>query len=337
MERPRRTCSLFPIPAVVGVIFVVGVVFTFDGVLVSTVLVILVVIVIVVVIVKIEGIELSGAVPEFGPGRAQRGTGPTPAAVVANTPATAAPTPTPAQAQRQTQTRTSAAAQGTDRTAAPIVRTAPATAVSTPTSALRTQTPSVTVIPGGPVTTTAPGRSTATGTAASTTAHAGAPAGVAGPGVSAARINQTAGEAAAGLTQPDRPIDQAGARAPALSQATMRVAREQLAVALAPLAQQAAGGMIGVIDVAGVRLHDVEVSWTGRELRVGYFGIERLTAPGGAGAQIQESLEHAVAQVARQVGAPSARVFVRKVVNDRWRAILHARGYQPENLDFPFG
>src|SRR6187402_2125835 len=49
MERPRRTCSLFPIPAVVG------------GVLVAAVLIILVVVIIVVVIVKIEGIERGDA------------------------------------------------------------------------------------------------------------------------------------------------------------------------------------------------------------------------------------------------------------------------------------
>jgi hypothetical protein len=151
-------------------------------------------------------------------------------------------------------------------------------------------------------------------------------------------VGQTAGAPTADASQPDvRPADQPNVAAPALSQEAVQHAREQWAAAVTPLAQQRAGGMLAFVDVEGVRFHDVDVRWHGPELRVGYFGIERLTAPAGAGAQIQEALEQAVAQVAQHVGAPAARVFVRTVVNARWRETLTARGYHPLIMEHATG
>lgn len=274
----------------------------------------------------IDGVDLANLGPDFGPGGARRPAGPTPAAVVDTSPRIAPPTPTPPSAVA----RAAGATQGNAQGPAPSVGSTSAAPASTSTSAVRRQSPSLTVTPDAGATATVPGGPTSTGTTVSTAAPStGGSVGAAGPGVSAARINPTAVEPTARLSTPDSgPADQATTRAPALSQETRQQAVQQLAAALVPLAQQPTGGMIGFIDVAGVQFHDLQVIWAGRELRVGYFGIERVAAPAGAGAEIQDALEQAVAQVARQVGAPSARVFARTVVNDRWRAILLARGYQ---------
>ena len=198
------------------------------------------------------------------------------------------------------------------------------------TSTPRVQTPPPSVSPA--TTVAPPGPSApATGTAVSTPAPATATPGVAtGPRVGVTQIGQMIDEATKGLSQPgSQPLDPdlfGPSAGPVLSAESARL---QLQGALLPLAQQPAGGMIAVINVQGVNLHDVEVSWRGPELQVGYFGIERVTAPKGAGREIQEALEQATVAVAQQLGAPSARVLVRTVVNAQWREFLLARGYQP--------
>jgi hypothetical protein len=146
------------------------------------------------------------------------------------------------------------------------------------------------------------------------------------------------GEATAGLPHPgSRPLDPSRMRAAVLSPETQAHARQQWDDALFPLAQRRTPEMIPFIDVAGVRFHEVEVSWDGSELRVGYFGIERTTAPGGAGEEIQEALERAAIQVAHRASASSVRVFARTVVNDRWRQILNARGYNAHMMAHEHG
>ncbi len=206
------------------------------------------------------------------------------------------------------------------------------------TSTPRVQTPPSSVSPARTVTPSAPS-APATGTAVSTPAPATAAPGVAtGPSVGVTQIGQMIDEATKGLSQPgSQPLDPdlfAPAAEPVLSAESARL---QLQGALLPLAQQPAGGMIGVINVQGVNLHDVEVSWRGPELQVGYFGIERVTAPTGAGREIQEALEQATVAVAQQLGAPSARVLVRTVVNAQWREFLLARGYHPYQREHATG
>jgi uncharacterized protein DUF4157 len=210
-------------------------------------------------------------------------------------------------------------------TATEIVKTTPARVVPTPD--LRTPTPRPSVSPAGIVTPSTP--SHATGSAVRTAAPApAAPGATTAPSAGAVAISQMIDEATAGLPHPgSRPLDPSRMRAAVLSPETQAHARQQWDNALFPLAQRRTPGMIPSIDVEGVRFHEVEVSWNGSELRVGYFGIERTTAPGGAGEEIHEALERAAIQVAQRAGASSVRVFARTVVNDRWRETLNAHGY----------
>lgn len=89
----------------------------------------------------------------------------------------------------------------------------------------------------------------------------------------------------------------------------------------------AGGGSIPVIEVEGVKLHDIKISVQGTELRVAYFGIEKTTAPGGYGVLIQQALEEAALASARQIGARSVRIIVETVVNPNWRKKLEGLGY----------
>ena len=191
----------------------------------------------------------------------------------------------------------------------------------------RTPTPRPSVSPAGIVTPSTP--SHATGSPVRTAAPApAAPGATTAPSAGAVAISQMIDEATAGLPHPgSRPLDPSRMRAAVLSPETQAHARQQWDNALFPLAQRRTPGMIPSIDVEGVRFHEVEVSWNGSELRVGYSGIERTTAPGGAGEEIHEALERAAIQVAQRAGASSVRVFARTVVNDRWRETLNAHGY----------
>lgn len=87
------------------------------------------------------------------------------------------------------------------------------------------------------------------------------------------------------------------------------------------------GGTIPVIEVEGVKLHDVKVALHGTECRVGYFGIENVSGTGGHGLLVHQALEQATIDAAVRVGARSARVMVEMVVNPRWQNRLESLGY----------
>ena len=199
--------------------------------------------------------------------------------------------------------------------------------------------PPRTVSPAKPVAPVTPRRSPATGSAVSTPVPGRATPGVpTAPRAGAAEISQMIHEATAGLPHPgSRPLDPSRMRPAVLSPETQAHARRQWDDALFPLAQRRTRETIPFIDVEGVRFHEVEVSWDGSELRVGYFGIERTTAPAGAGEEIQEALERAAIQVAHRAGASSARVFARTVVNDSWRETLKTRGYNAHVMEHEDG
>ena len=247
-----------------------------------------------------RGADASDVTPRFGAGGATASARPTPAVIVKTTPSPAAPAPAPLPA-----TPTPPPAVSRAKTVTPSAPTPSPTRVGT----VRSPAPA----PPTPGVTTAP--------------SAGAVA-----------ISQMIGEVTAGLPHPgSRPLDPSRMRAAVLSPETQAHARQQWDDALFPLAQRRTPEMIPFIDVGGVRFHEVEVSWDGSELRVGYFGIQRTTAPGGAGEEIQEALERAAIQVAHRAGASSVRVFARTVVNDRWRETLNARGYNAHTMEHEHG
>jgi hypothetical protein len=200
-------------------------------------------------------------------------------------------------------------------------------------------TPPRVVSPARIVTRSAPTPSpTSVGTVRSPAPAPTTPSVTTAPSAGAVAISQMIDEATAGLPHPgSRPLDPSRMRPAVLSPQTQAHARQQWDDALFPLAQGRTREMIPVIDVEGVRFHEVEVSWNGSELRVGYFGIERTTAPGGGGEEIQEALERAAIQVAQRAGASSVRVFARTVVNDRWRETLNARGYNAHMMAHEHG
>ena len=114
-------------------------------------------------------------------------------------------------------------------------------------------------------------------------------------------------------------------------------ARQQWEQALLPLASEPQGGTIGEIHVENVYFNSVQVSRNGDELLVGYFGVRRDSAPGGAATEVHEALEKAAFAVARQVGARSVRVFARTVVNAKWRAFLLGRRYTAHQMPHATG
>jgi len=114
-------------------------------------------------------------------------------------------------------------------------------------------------------------------------------------------------------------------------------ARQQWEQALLPLASQPQGGTIGEIHVENVYFNSVQVSRNGDELLVGYFGVRRDSAPGGAAPEVHEALEKAAFAVARQVGARSVRVFARTVINAKWREFLLGRRYVAHQMAHAHG
>ena len=66
------------------------------------------------------------------------------------------------------------------------------------------------------------------------------------------------------------------------------------------------------------------------DLRVSYFGIQRVTAPKGAGGATQDGLEQAATAIAQRIGARTVRVSVENPANPKWREFLEARGYKKE-------
>jgi hypothetical protein len=88
------------------------------------------------------------------------------------------------------------------------------------------------------------------------------------------------------------------------------------------------GGTIDRIVVEDVEFTKVTVSWSERELRIGYLRIEKLAGPQGAGMAVHDALEEAAVQVARQVKARAVRVYVRLVFDPGLLGKLQARQYQ---------
>ncbi len=111
----------------------------------------------------------------------------------------------------------------------------------------------------------------------------------------------------------------------AAGQAARDRAQNQLRQVLS--AQVKSGGMIPVIEVEGVRLHDVRVRLHGTECRISYFGIENVSAPKGNGLLVHQALERAAVDAAMGAGAQTVRVNVETVVNPQWQKRLDEMGY----------